>query len=65
MTPETNTRRGPATVDHSGMSLAQNGERLFTTLGCANACHSGERGGAGAKPCGRLYGAKLALANGG
>jgi cytochrome c oxidase subunit 2 len=47
----------------SGMSLAQNGERLFTTLGCAN-CHSGDAAARGPNLAG-AFGSKLALANGG
>jgi cytochrome c oxidase subunit 2 len=47
----------------SGMSLAQNGERLFTTLGCAN-CHSGDSAARGPS-LGAVYGSRLALANGG
>ena len=46
----------------SGMSLAQNGERLFASMGC-NACHSGAAGARGPSLAG-VYGAKLQLANG-
>ena len=47
----------------SGMSLAQNGERLFASMGC-NACHSGNCRGARAQPCGRLQHSHLALTDG-
>jgi cytochrome c oxidase subunit 2 len=47
----------------SGMSLAQNGERLFTTLGCAN-CHSGDAAARGPNLAG-VFGSKLEMANGG
>ncbi len=46
----------------SGMSLAQNGERLFASMGC-NACHSGTAAARGPSLAG-VYGAKLQLANG-
>ncbi|WP_051978151.1 cytochrome c oxidase subunit II [Edaphobacter aggregans] len=46
----------------SGMSLAQNGERLFASMGC-NACHSGEAAARGPSLAG-VYGSKLTLANG-
>ena len=46
----------------SGMSLAQNGERLFASLGC-NSCHSGNAGGARTEP-GRRLRHKLQLTNG-
>ncbi len=46
----------------SGMSLAQNGERLFGSLGC-NACHSGTAAARGPNLAG-VYGSKLQLANG-
>jgi cytochrome c oxidase subunit 2 len=46
----------------SGMSLAQNGERLFASLGC-NACHSGNAAARGPNLAG-VYGSKLTLANG-
>ena len=46
----------------SGMSLAQNGERLFASMGC-NACHSGNAAGRGPSLAG-VYGSKLKLANG-
>src|SRR6202046_5112127 len=46
----------------SGMSLAQNGERLFATMGC-NACHSGSAAARGPNLAG-VYGSKLQLANG-
>jgi cytochrome c oxidase subunit II len=46
----------------SGMSLAQNGERLFASMGC-NACHSGNPAARGPNLAG-VYGAKLQLTNG-
>ena len=46
----------------SGMSLAQNGERLFASMGC-NACHSGSAAARGPNLAG-VYGSKLRLANG-
>ena len=46
----------------SGMSLAQNGERLFASMGC-NACHSGNAAARGPNLAG-VYGSKLQLANG-
>src|SRR6202789_3478252 len=46
----------------SGMSLAQNGERLFASMGC-NACHSGNAAARGPSLAG-VYGSKLQLANG-
>jgi cytochrome c oxidase subunit 2 len=46
----------------SGMSLAQNGERLFASMGC-NACHSGSATARGPNLAG-VYGSKLQLANG-
>jgi cytochrome c oxidase subunit 2 len=46
----------------SGMSLAQNGERLFASMGC-NACHSGNAAARGPNLAG-VYGSKLALTNG-
>src|ERR1700687_5961243 len=46
----------------SGMSLAQNGERLFASRGC-NACHSGNAAARGPSLAG-VYGSKLTLANG-
>ncbi|HEY4382209.1 MAG TPA: cytochrome c oxidase subunit II [Acidobacteriaceae bacterium] len=46
----------------SGMSLAQNGERLFASMGC-NACHSGNAAARGPSLAG-VYGSKLTLANG-
>jgi cytochrome c oxidase subunit 2 len=47
----------------SGMSLAQNGERLFASLQC-NACHNGTAVSRGPSLAG-VFGTKLALANGG
>ncbi len=46
----------------SGMSLAQNGERLFSSMGC-NACHNGTAAARGPN-LGGVYGSKLQLANG-
>ena len=46
----------------SGASLAQNGERLFASMGC-NACHSGNAAARGPSLAG-VYGSKLKLANG-
>ena len=46
----------------SGMSLAQNGERLFASMGC-NACHSGTAAARGPNLAG-VYGSKLQLTNG-
>jgi cytochrome c oxidase subunit II len=46
----------------SGMSLAQNGERLFASMGC-NACHSGSAAARGPNLAG-VFGSKLALTNG-
>jgi cytochrome c oxidase subunit II len=46
----------------SGTSLAQNGERLFSSLGC-NGCHSGLAGARGPN-LGGDYGAKMQLATG-
>ncbi len=47
----------------SGTSLAQNGERLFASLGC-NSCHSGAAGARGPNLA-QVYGAKLQLTSGG
>src|SRR5271168_4714906 len=47
----------------SGMSLAQNGERLFASLGC-NACHSGEASARGPNLA-ASYMTKVPLTNGG
>jgi cytochrome c oxidase subunit II len=46
----------------SGMSLAQNGERLFASLGC-NSCHSGNAAARGPNLA-QSYGARVQLANG-
>jgi cytochrome c oxidase subunit 2 len=46
----------------SGMSLAQNGERLFASMGC-NACHSGNAAARGPSLAG-VYGSKLTLTSG-
>ncbi|MBB5058246.1 cytochrome c oxidase subunit 2 [Granulicella aggregans] len=46
----------------SGMSLAQNGERLYAAMGC-NACHNGSAAARGPNLAG-VYGSKLQLTNG-
>ena len=46
----------------SGASLAQNGERLFASLGC-NSCHSGEASARGPNLA-QVYGSSLQLADG-
>jgi len=46
----------------SGMSLAQNGERLFASMGC-NACHSGNAAARGPSLAG-VFGSQLQLTNG-
>jgi cytochrome c oxidase subunit 2 len=46
----------------SGTSLAQNGERLFASMGC-NACHSGSAAARGPNLAG-VYGSKLQLTSG-
>ena len=46
----------------SGMSLAQNGERLYASMGC-NQCHNNSPGARGPSLAG-VYGSKLQLANG-
>ena len=46
----------------SGMSLAQNGERLFSSMGC-NACHNGSAVARGPSLAG-VYGSRVQLANG-
>jgi cytochrome c oxidase subunit 2 len=46
----------------SGMSLAQNGERLFASMGC-NSCHSGNAAARGPNLAG-VYGSKLTLTSG-
>lgn len=46
----------------SGMSLAMNGERLFSSMGCI-ACHSGNAAARGPNLAG-VYGSHLQLANG-
>ena len=46
----------------SGVSLAQNGERLFASLSC-NACHNGQPDSRGPSLAG-VYGSKLALTSG-
>jgi cytochrome c oxidase subunit 2 len=47
----------------SGMSLAQNGERLFASLSC-NACHNGKPDARGPSLA-NVYGSHLALTSGG
>jgi cytochrome c oxidase subunit 2 len=46
----------------SGMSLAQNGERLFASMGC-NACHSGNAAARGPNLAG-VFGSRLTLTDG-
>ncbi len=46
----------------SGMSLAQNGERLYASLGC-NACHSGNAAARGPNLA-NVYGTKVQLSDG-
>jgi len=46
----------------SGMSMAQNGERIFASMGC-NACHTGTATARGPNLAG-VYGSKLMLADG-
>src|SRR6201985_3388107 len=46
----------------SGQSLAQNGERLYASLGC-NSCHSGTAGARGPNLAG-IYGSKVTLEGG-
>jgi cytochrome c oxidase subunit 2 len=46
----------------SGMSLAQNGERLFASMGC-NSCHTGNAAARGPNLAG-VYGSKLTLTDG-
>jgi cytochrome c oxidase subunit 2 len=46
----------------SGMSLAQNGERLFASMGC-NSCHSGNATARGPNLAG-VYGSRLTLTDG-
>jgi cytochrome c oxidase subunit II len=46
----------------SGSSLAQNGERLFASLGC-NACHSGQASARGPNLA-QVYGSRLQLTDG-
>ena len=46
----------------SGQSLAQNGERLFSSMGC-NACHNGTAAARGPNLAG-VYGSKLTLTDG-
>ena len=46
----------------SGMSLAQNGERLFASMGC-NSCHSGNAVAAGPNLAG-IYGSKIKMDDG-
>jgi len=60
MTPEDYERWAQQST--SGMSLAQNGERLFASMGC-NQCHNGTAAARGPNLAG-VYGSKLTLANG-
>src|SRR5579859_6386628 len=60
MTPEDYTKWTQEST--SGMSLAQNGERLFASMGC-NACHSGNAAARGPNLAG-VYGSRLTLTNG-
>ncbi len=46
----------------SGMSLAQNGERIFASMGC-NACHTGNAAARG-PDLANVYGSKLQLSDG-
>jgi cytochrome c oxidase subunit 2 len=46
----------------SGMSLAQNGERIFASMGC-NACHNGE-GASRGPSLADVYGKRVALSDG-
>jgi cytochrome c oxidase subunit II len=46
----------------SGMSMAQNGERIFASMGC-NACHTGNASNRAPSLAG-LYGSKVEMANG-
>jgi cytochrome c oxidase subunit 2 len=46
----------------SGMSLAQNGERLFASMGC-NSCHSGNAAARGPSLAG-VFGSRLTLTDG-
>ncbi len=61
MTPEDYTKWTQQST--SGMSLAQNGERLYASMGC-NACHNGSAAARGPSLAG-VYGSKLQLAGGG
>jgi len=61
MTPEDYTKWTEQST--SGMSLAQNGERLYASMGC-NACHNGSAAARGPSLAG-VYGSKLQLAGGG
>ena len=61
MTPEDYQRWTETST--SGMSLAQNGERLFASMGC-NACHSGNAAARGPNLA-NVYGSKLQLVSGG
>ncbi|WP_263415536.1 cytochrome c oxidase subunit II [Terriglobus albidus] len=49
-------------ASNSGMSLAQNGERLFASLGC-NQCHTGQAGARGPNLAG-LYGTRVQMEDG-
>ena len=60
MTPDEYTKWTQQST--SGMSLAQNGERLYASMGC-NACHNGSAAARGPNLAG-VYGSKLQLTNG-
>ena len=60
MTPDDYTKWTQQST--SGMSLAQNGERLYASMGC-NACHNGSAAARGPNLAG-VYGSKLQLTNG-
>src|SRR6195952_1825501 len=60
MTPEDYQRWTEEST--SGMSLAQNGERLFASMGC-NSCHSGNATAAGPSLAG-VYGSKIRMDDG-
>ena len=60
MTPEDYQKWASGST--SGASLAQNGERLFASLGC-NSCHSGEATARGPNLA-QVYGSQLQMADG-
>ena len=61
MTPE-DYQKWTEDLHFSGMSLAQNGERLFASMGC-NACHSGNAAARGPNLA-NVYGSHLQLTSG-